>query len=147
MSSAVPLSSVGDPEIVLQVIQEGTMTQAPVSLHDSDPSLPESESECLNYHIVTNHVYQYWPFLIKGVLEVPLKTTTNDSTLAESTAELPQGTLAEDNPFEFHICDQVMFNSIVNFLRVLHDPYFCEHASLLLRSSLCLMMEVPTAAA
>ncbi len=37
----------GDPEIVPQVIQGAPMTQDPVLPHDSDPTLPESESDCL----------------------------------------------------------------------------------------------------
>ncbi len=43
MSSPAPPSSVFDPDIALQVSQDPPMTQAPVSPHDSDPTLPERE--------------------------------------------------------------------------------------------------------
>ncbi len=77
---------------------------------------------------------------------MPLSTTTNDIPLPESTIELPQGTLAEDAPFVLHIRDRVIINSMVNFLKGVRDPYIREHTFYLLRSTLLLMVEVPTAA-
>ncbi len=78
---------------------------------------------------------------------MPWNTTTNDTLLPESSTELPQGTLAEDAPFELHICDQFIINSMVNFLKGVRNPYIREHSFSLLRSTLCLMMEVPIATA
>ncbi len=72
------------------------MTQALVWLHDSDPTVPEIESNFLYYHIFTNHVCASWPLLTQGIVEVPLYTPTHDNPLLASTTELPQGTFAED---------------------------------------------------
>ncbi len=105
------------------------MTQASVSRHDSDLILPESESNCLYYHIVTNHVYRSWPFLTQGVVEVPSNTATNDTLLPASTTELLQGTLAEDAPFELHIWNRVVINSMMNFMKGVRYPYIRETPS------------------
>ncbi len=78
---------------------------------------------------------------------MPLNTTKNDIPLAESTKGLPRSTLAEDAPFEFHIRYRFLTNSIVNFLKGVRDPYIHGHNFFLLRSNLCLMVEVRNAAA
>ena len=85
---------------------------------------------------------------------MPLNTPVNDLPLPGSTTELPQstpewprGTSAEDTLFELHIRDRVIVNSMVNFLKGVLDAYISEHAFLLLRSTLTLMLDVPTTAA
>ncbi len=123
------------------------MTQALVSPHVSDPTLPESYPNCPYFQIVTNHVYRSSPFLTYGVVEVPLNTTTNDSPLPESTTELQQGTFSEDAPFELHIRYRVIIYSMVKLLKCVRDPYIRKHTFLLLRSNLCLTVEFPTATA
>ncbi len=145
MSFSVPPSSVGDPEIVPQVIQQAPTTQFPVSPYDSDPALAESESNNLYYHILTNCVYRSWSFLTQGTVEVPLNTTTNDTFLLESATELPQGASAEDVPFELHIWGRFIINSMKSFLKRARDQYIREHTFFLLRSTLFLTVEVPTA--
>ncbi len=60
MSSPVTRSSVVDPEIVPEVNRTAPKTQDPVSLHDCDPTLPESEFNHLYRYIVTNHGYHSW---------------------------------------------------------------------------------------
>ena len=84
---------------------------------------------------------------------MPLNTPVNDLLLPGSTIELQQsalelrrGTSAEDTSFELHIRDRVIVNSMVNFLKGVRDGYICEHAFFLLRSTFCLMVDVPTAA-
>ena len=78
---------------------------------------------------------------------MPLNTTTNDPVLPEGTKELPQGTLAEDTLFELHIRARVIVNSMVNFLKGVRDSYIRDHTLFLLCSTLCLMVNVLTAAA
>ncbi len=57
MASPVPPSSVGDPEVVPEVIQTARMAHAPLSPNDSDLTLPESEFDHLYRYIATNQVY------------------------------------------------------------------------------------------
>ncbi len=69
-------------------------------------------------------------------VEVPLSTTTHDTPLPESTTEFSQSTLAEDAPFELHIRDRVIINSVGNFWKGVRDPYIRAHTFFLLRSNL-----------
>ena len=71
---------------------------------------------------------------------MPLYTTTNDTPLLESITELPQGASAEDIPFELHIGDRVIINSMVNFLKGVRDQYIREHTFFLLLSTILLML-------
>ncbi len=74
-------------------------------------------------------------------------TTASDPPLLVSTIELPHGTLAEDTPFELHIRDRAIINSMVNFLNEVCDPHIREHTIFLLGFPLCIMVEAPTAVA
>ncbi len=47
MASPVPPASVEDPEIIAGATRTALMTQAPLSPHDSDPTLSESEFDRL----------------------------------------------------------------------------------------------------
>ena len=85
--------------------------------------------------------------LSQGVVEVLLNTTANDPPFPESTYELPQGASVEDTTFELHIRHRVIIYSMLNFLKGVRDSYIREHTFFLLCSTLCLMLDVPTAAA
>ncbi len=92
--------------------------------------------------------------MTQDVIEEPLNTPLNDlflpgntTELPQSAPELPQGTSPADTPFELHIRDRVIVISMVNVLKGVRDAYIPEHTFFLLRSTLCLMVDVPIAAA
>ncbi len=82
-----------------------------------------------------------------SLIEMLLNTTSSDPPLPVSTAELPHGTLAQDTPYELHMRDRVSIKSMLNFLKGVRYPYIRGHTFFLLRSSLCQMLDVPTASA
>ena len=120
------------------------MSQASVSLRDSDAALPESELTLPSHQISPNP--DDFDFLLQTVIEVPVDTAAGAAFSPNNAQEAGTSNRLVHFRFVHELRDRVICDSILIFLRSTHDEYVRTQAHGMIRDILKIMVSCPIGA-